>query len=65
MDRERWLSAVRLVEMFGGRAPYVIHAEIMNLRRQLASEETIAALLFIDAAASEWRKPRGVAEPLH
>ncbi|MGO8918321.1 MAG: hypothetical protein ACLQJR_20670 [Stellaceae bacterium] len=53
-----------LVDRFGPRAPYIVHAEIMEQRRKLADEEIIAALLTLDRVMSEWVKPR-VADAIH
>jgi hypothetical protein len=54
MDRELWIMALRLVAMHGARAPYVTHAHIMALRRELADEDAIAALMLVDDAVHRW-----------
>jgi hypothetical protein len=58
MNRDLWRVAVWLVNQFGPRAPYIVHAEIMAQRRKLADVETVAALIMVDRAMSEWVKPR-------
>jgi alkylhydroperoxidase family enzyme len=56
MVREFWMMAVWLVALHGARAPYITHAQIMALRRELADERTIATLLLVDNAVHEWAR---------
>lgn len=58
MNRDLWRVAVWLADQFGSRAPYIVHDQIMELRRNLADEEMIATLLMVDRALSEWTRPR-------
>ena len=63
MDRALWIMALRLVAVHGTRAPYVTHAHIMALRRELADEGAIAAL---HDAVHRWvRLTPGASEHIH
>jgi len=64
MNRDLWKVDVYLADQLGARAPYILHAEIMELRRELADEKMIAVLIMVDHAVSEWAKPR-VADAIH
>jgi hypothetical protein len=64
MNRDLWQVALWLVNRFGARAPYILHGQIMEQRRNLADEEMIAALIMVDHALSEWAKPRA-ADTIH
>ena len=66
MDRALWIMALRLVAVHGLRAPYVTHAHIMALRRELADEEAIAALMLVDDAVHRWvRLTPSASEQIH
>jgi hypothetical protein len=66
MDRALWIMALRLVAVHGTRAPYVTHAQIMTLRRELADEEAIAALMLVDDAVHRWvRLTPNASEHIH
>lgn len=66
MTRDLWIVACWLVATHGNEAPYVLHAQIMTLRRDLGDEEMINTLIMVDRAVHEWRRvtPR-MAEPIH
>lgn len=66
MDRALWIMALRLVAVHGNRAPYVTHAHIMALRRELADEGAIAALMLVDDAVHRWvRLTPSASEHIH
>jgi hypothetical protein len=66
MDRALWIMALRLVAVHGTRAPYVTHEHIMSLRRELADEQAIAALMLVDDAVHRWvRLTPNASEHIH
>jgi len=66
MNRGIWIVAVWLVAKHGPQAPYVVNAQIMGLRRELADELLIASWLMVDHAVHELvRTKPGAADTIH
>ena len=66
MTRGIWILAVWLVAKHGPQAPYVVNAQIMGLRRELADELLIASWLMVDHAVHELvRTKPGLSETVH
>lgn len=60
MNQAIWSIALSLVGKHSTSAPYLLHAHIMELRRNFAQPEVIGSWLLVDQAVHELvrRRPR-------